>query len=134
MDLILEEDSNKWLKSKSQSYNDSCNFAIKLICTNDKAERNSKFLEDNLEEGQFERVFFNIIYWLFQSIVNWRKVIVQNQMGRIIQFNLNTLSSVNTRSLGRPFKIKVKFLSLQNYIKLKYKFELIGLRSLLALQ
>ena len=78
MDLILEEDSNKWLKSKSQSYNESCDFAMKLNCTNDEAERNIKFLEDNLEEGQPERVFFYIIYWLFQSIVNWRKVIVQN--------------------------------------------------------
>ena len=78
MDWMLEEDSNKWLKSKSQSYNESCDFAMKLNCTNDEAERNIKLLEDNLEEGQFERVFFNIIYWLFQSIVNWRKVIVQN--------------------------------------------------------
>ena len=80
MDLILEEDSNKWLKSKSQSYNESCDFAMKLNCTNDEAERNIKLLEDNLEEGQPERVFFNIIYWLFQPIVNWRKVIVQNQI------------------------------------------------------
>lgn len=80
MDWMLEEDSNKWLKSKSQSYNESCDFAMKLNCTNDEAERNIKLLEDNLEEGQPEKLFFSIIYWLFQPIINRRKVIVQKQI------------------------------------------------------
>ena len=80
MDWMLEEDSNKWSKSNYQSYNESCDFAMKLNCTNDEAERNIKLLQDNLEEGRPERMSFSIIYWLFQPIVNWRKVIEQKQI------------------------------------------------------
>ena len=58
MDWMLEEDSNKWSKSNYQSYNESCDFAMKLNCTNDEAERNIKLLQDNLEEGRPERMFF----------------------------------------------------------------------------
>ena len=124
------------------SYNEFCDFVMKLNCTNDEAERNIKMLQDSLKDGQtLEDVLQNdlLVTSAHRKLVSSDKAGNRtkanlSQMGRIIQFNLNTLSSVNTRSLGRPFKIKVKFLSLQNYIKLKYKFELIGLRSLLALQ
>ena len=50
LDWMLEDDINKWVEY--QSYNEFCDFVMKLSCTNDEAERNIKLLQDNLKDGQ----------------------------------------------------------------------------------
>ena len=97
-------------KSKYQSYNKLCDHVQAQL----HKWRGWKLLQDNLQSRgrQIKRMFFSIIYLLFQLIVNWWKGTEQKQIypkwgeTRNIGFSLNFLKSINTGSLGGSFKIK----------------------------
>ena len=90
LDWMLEDDINKWVEY--QSYNEFCDFVMKLSCTNDEAERNIKLLQDNLKDGQTLEDVLQDNLLLGKSP---RKLVKCDEAGKGTKANLSQMGKLN---------------------------------------
>ena len=90
LDWMLEDDINKWVEY--QSYNEFCDFVMKLSCTNDEAERNIKLLQDNLKDGQ---TLEDVLQDNLLLVSAHRKLVKSDKAGNRTKANLSQMGKLN---------------------------------------
>ena len=90
LDWMLEDDINKWVEY--QSYNEFCDFVMKLSCTNDEAERNIKLLQDNLKDGQ---TLEDVLQDNLLLVSAHRKLVKSDKAGNRTKANLSQMEKLN---------------------------------------